>query len=176
MHIRGDSMAADEPPPTKEQLLARLENLHGQAVELRDRAAARGSGPGLRWGVIFLMIGLPIGVGGGITFAVSSILWGVLAGVAALVLVLAILLRNTPASLQPGTRAWESKLTAELLDRIIASRLAERDAIQDPEGRARLDREIAFLRGQRGQHALVWASEDPSPGKGEISYKPYDGS
>ena len=169
-------MAADEPPPTEEQLLARLENLHGQAVELRDRAAARGAGRGLRWGVIFFLIGLPIGVGVAITFAANSILWGVLAGVATFVLVVAILMRNSPASLQPGTRAWEAKLTAELLDRVISSRLAEREATHDPEGRARLEREIAFLRGQRGQHALVWASEDPSPGKGEISYKPYDGS
>ena len=169
---------SSKEPPSKEELMARLQDLHARAVDLRDRAEAqaRAQRPGPKWGLIALLFGLPIAAGVLATMALDSILLGVLAGVVVFVALVVMLSRNAPASTRPGTRAWEARLTAELLDRVIAQRTEEQAATQNEQKRARFDREIAFLEEQRAENHAIWASEDPAPGKGYVGFTPYSGS
>src|SRR5262245_22960464 len=149
----------EQPPPTKEELMARLQDLHAKAVDLRDRANAQTRKSGPRWGMIALVFGLPVAAGVLVSMALQSILFGVLAGVALLVVLVMVLSKNAPASTKPGTRAWEAKLTAELLDRVIVQRTAEQMQTQHTNKRARFDREIAFLKQQLDENQAVWAAE-----------------
>ena len=156
--------------------MARLQDLHTRAVDASERAKALSRGSGPRWGMIVLVFGLPIAAGIGVAMVLHSILFGVLASVAAVVVLVVLLSRNGPASTKPGTRAWEAKLTAELLDRVIVQRTAEQMQTNDTNKRARLDREIAFLKEQLAENHAVWAAQDPSPGKGYVGFTPYSGS
>jgi len=155
--------------------MARLQDLHAKAVDLRDRANAQARGSGPKWGMIALVFGLPIVAGVLANLVLHSILLSILIAVAVLVVLVMVLSKNAPASTRPGTRAWEAKLTAELLDRVIVQRTAEQMEMQHAPKRERLDREIAFLKQQLAENQAVWASQDPSPGKGYVGFTPYDG-
>jgi hypothetical protein len=165
-------------PPSKEELMARLQDLHGRAVELRDRANAQAKAQqgGLKWGRILFLFGAPLAAGIGVGKATGSTLYGALAGIAVMVVVIIVLskLSPTPASLKPGTRAWEAKMTAGLLENIIAQRRSEQAAAAGNQ-RDKLGREIAFLEEQLAENNRVWAAEDASPGKGYVGFKPYEG-
>lgn len=157
--------------------MARLQDLHGRAVELRDRANAQANASsGLKWGRIALLFGLPIAAGVLTTKAIDSILLGIVAGLAIFIAIIVVLSRNAPASTRPGTRAWEAKLTAELLERVIAQRTQEKLELNDPRKRDRAERELAFLTKQFDDNVAVWRAEDPSPGKGYVGFEPYQDS
>jgi putative ABC transport system permease protein len=98
------------------------------------------------------------------------VLLGILISVGVLIAIVAFLAKTAPsvASHKPGTRAWEAKLTAELLDRVIAQRKVEQASIGDARKRERMDREIKFLQVQLIDNMAVWAAEDASPGKGYV--------
>ncbi len=178
-------MSEQLPPPTNQELRAKAEELQRGFAELRDRAARHAlketsRPPGPQWGFISLMTGIPVGAAVGGWFLFGSILASLLAAVGAALIFFAvfafIVLRGpVPPSLKPGTRAWEAKLTVQLLERVLTRLAAERSAAQDPADQARREREIEFLRGQLREQQLIWGSEDPSPGKGYIQYEPYAG-
>jgi hypothetical protein len=156
--------------------MARLQDLHGRAVELRDRANAQAqarSGP--RWGMIALLLGMPIAAGVLTNMALDSIVLAIVAAIAVLVLIVVVISKNAPASTRPGTRAWEAKLTAELLGRVIEQRSQEKTQLQDPRKRDRAERELEFLTKQLGENVAIWHSEDPAPGKGYVGFDPYQG-
>ena len=167
---------SEQPPPTKEELMGKLEDLRRGFADMRDRAAKHAAPrPGSRWRIICLLVGLPIASAIGVWIVWESILFSLLAAVGALVVVVLVLTRGPlPPSLQPGTRSWEARLTVDVLDRVISRLTSERVATLDPAEQARRDREIAFLREQRHEYQIVWGSEDPSPGKGCIEYTPYE--
>ena len=65
----------------------------------------------------------------------------------------------------PGTRAFESQMTCDLLENVIARRRSEGASADD----------IAYLEGQLADHRQVVASGDTSPGTGAVGYDPYPG-
>ena len=132
---------------------------------------------GVRFDRILLMFGLPIAAGVATGYLTHSILFGILAGVGAFIVVLAVALKltPTPAHMKPGTRAWEAKLTADLLIRTIDQRLAQKRQTTDASKVAQLDREIAFLSAQVDENTAIWQANDPSPGKGYVGFTPYNG-
>ena len=167
------------PPPSKEELIARLEALKGRTEELleRSRAHARPSPVAIALRVS-LLFGPPILVAIGVYLATRSVLFAILARVGALIAAIAIALKlsPTPAHLQPGTRSWEAQMTLPALRAVINSRLAERRGVTDPTTRGRLDRGIAFPAAQGDGLGRVAASNDSSPGAGYVGFKPYDGA
>ncbi|MDC3960741.1 hypothetical protein KEG38_43210 [Polyangium jinanense] len=167
-----------QQPPTREELLERLEDLKRRTEELRDRAdAVTRPSPAVVALRVFLLFGLPILVAIGVYVLTSSILFAILALVAALITAIAIALRLSPApaAMTPGTRAFEAHHTAMLLGNVIAARREEQRTTSDPERRARLEREIAFLSEQLDENRAIVAANDGSPGKGHIGFKPYAG-
>lgn len=169
-------MSSAVPPPTREELLARLDNVKQRAEALRDRLDAHARPKrGLVARRLSLLLGIPLAAAVILYLATSSILFAVLAFVACLVVTVAIGLRMTPTLPGPGTRAWESQLTAKTLADVITARRAERAAATDDTRRGRLDREIAFLAAQLDQHLQIAASGDRSPGRGYIGFDAYSG-
>jgi hypothetical protein len=163
-------------PPTKEELMARLQDLHGRAVELRDRANAQARAQsGVKWGRVLLIFGLPIGAAVGVYLGTHSILFTVLGFLAGFIAIVMIASRNAPAGTRPGTRAWEAKMNVDLLERVIAQRHVEKQQTQDPAKRARFDREIAHLTTQLADNTVIWQSGDASPGKGYVGFDAYNG-
>jgi hypothetical protein len=176
-------MTAPEPPPTeppsKEELMARLQDLQVKATALRDRANAQAKAQrtGPKWGVIAIVFGVPLVATIAAYKALDSVLLGIVVGFVAFIAVVAVMLKITPKtpSLTPGTAAWEAKMNAGLLETVIAQRVSERDRETDDGKRAKKDRELAFLKEQLAQAHATWASEDASPGRGYVGFKPYDG-
>ena len=164
-------------PPTKEELMARLQDLHTRAVDLQERmnAQARARQGGPKWGRIALVLGGPILVGVGVQMAVHSVLLTVLAVIVAFVAIVWVASGSAPAAMRPGTRAWEAKMTADLLERVIAQRHVEKQQTQDPAKRARLDRELAHLTTQLADNTVIWQSGDASPGRGYVGFDAYNG-
>ena len=160
-------------PATREELIARLENLDARAKALQ----AQMQPSGIRWGRVFLLFGLPIGAGIATGYGTHSILLGIGAGIVAFIVAIAIAakLSPTPAHMKPGTRAWEARMTADLLDRTIAQRSQQKQQAADAGQREHLDREIEFLAKQRADNTAIWQSGDASPGKGYIGFEPYNG-
>ncbi|MBK9032218.1 MAG: hypothetical protein IPL61_13015 [Myxococcales bacterium] len=179
MPAANDDRTDEGPPPSKEELIARLEALKGRTEDLLDRARAHARpSPAVIILRVFMLFGLPILVAIGVYLATRSVLFALLALVGALIAAIAIALKlsPTPAHMKPGTRSWEAQMTLPALRAVIASRLAERGGGADPAKRRRLDREIAFLTDQRDELERVAASNDGSPGKGYVGFKPYNGA
>lgn len=163
-------------PPTREELMQRLQDLHGRAVELRDRANAQARAQsGVKWGRVVLVFGLPIGAGVLAYATTHSILLTIAAVLVAFIAFVIVAAKNAPASTRPGTRAWEAKMNADLLERVIAQRHVEKQQAQDPAQRERLDREIAHLTTQLADNTAIWQSDDPSPGRGYVGFDAYNG-
>lgn len=130
----------------------------------------------MRWGRLLLMFGLPIAAAVVGHMVTHSLLVAILAAIGVFIAVVAIAVKMTPtpAHMKPGTRAWEAKLTADLLIRTIEQRMAEQRAA-DGAKRERLEREIAFLSKQVDENTATWMSGDMAPGKGYIGFTPYNG-
>lgn len=163
----------ERPAPTKEELIARLEDL-----KTRAEAAQKALTPGVQWGRVFVMLGIPV-LAAIATFVLSrSVLYAVLAFLGLLIVFIVIAAKLAPAGRGPraGSRAWEAQMTADLLERVIADRRAEQRTTQDDARRDYLGREIAFLTAQLDENLAIWHSGDPSPGRGAIGYTAYDGS
>jgi len=171
----------DTPPPSKEELIARLQDLKGKAEALQARAEqqarAQRAQSGPKWGRILALFGGPIVVGVLAGKALGSIGLGIGAGIASFIVIIVLVAKLTPRipSLTPGTAAWEAKMNAGLLENVIAQRTGERDRETDANKRSKKDRELAFLKEQLDQARATWAAEDPSPGRGYVGFKPYDG-
>lgn len=163
-----------DTPPTREELIARLQDLDARAKNLQARMQPQPSG--VRWGRLLLMFGLPIAAGIVSHMAAHSLLVAILSAIGVFIVVIAIAIKMTPvpAHMKPGTRAWEAKLTADVLIRTIEQRVAEKGAA-DGARRERLEREIAFLSKQVDENTATWMSGDMSPGKGYVGFTPYDG-
>jgi hypothetical protein len=132
---------------------------------------------GPKWGLIAIILGAPIAAGIGGAKVLDSTGLGVVVGIVAFVVIVAVLIKTSPKvpSMTPRTAAWEAKMNAGLLEKVIAQRLAERDREPDAAKRGRRDREVEFLKEQLEQAIATWAAEDPSPGRGYVGFKPYDG-
>jgi len=161
-------------PPTREELIARLQDLDARAKDLQARLQPQPSG--VRWGRLLLLFGFPIAAGVVGHMIAHSLLVAILAAIGVFVVVIAIAVKMTPvpAHMKPGTRAWEAKLTADLLIRTIEQRTAEKRAA-DGEKRERLEREIEFLSKQVDENTATWMAGDMSPGKGYVGFTAYDG-
>lgn len=103
-----------------------------------------------------LTVGLPAAVGVVAARSLSSVGYGLLIGVAMMVVIITIVakLRPSPAWRKPGTRAWEAKLTMDVLVKI---------------------REIEFLTKQVDDLANIIEQDDASPGRGYVGFVPYTG-
>lgn len=176
-------MTAPETPPTEppsqEELMARLQDLKAKATDLQSRIEAKQKAQqtGPKWGIIAIVFGVPLIATIGAYKALDSVLLGIGVGIVAFIVVVAVMLKITPKtpSLTPGTAAWEAKMNAGLLETVIAQRVGERDRETDDGKRGKKDREIAFLKEQLAQAHATWSSEDASPGRGYVGFKPYDG-
>jgi len=166
-------MSATESPPTKEELIARLENLKERAEALNRRIEAQ-SRP--KVGCLALLIGLPFGAFVGTWALTGSLGWAALAllGVVVLGVAAIALFVPTPAHARPGTRAFEARMNATLLERVIDERAKAALATRAPDERARLAREIVFLREQLAAERAV-SPDDASPGRGSVGFTPYSG-
>lgn len=164
----------EQEPPTREELIAKYQELRERAEALQKKMAKQ-SREQVKWGRVLLMFGSPIAAGVGIGYATHSVLFGILGGIAAFVVMIAIVMKLTPPGAGVGSRAWEARLTAELLVRVIDQRTSEKLQTQDEAKRGRLDREIAFLNSQLVENTMIAQSGDPSPGKGYVGFEPYDG-
>lgn len=125
---------------------------------------------------VALTLGLPVAVGVGAGMTLHSILYGALIGLAAMVVILMIVnrLRPAPAWTKPGTRAWEAKLTIDVLVKTVDQRLAELETAQvDQVPKKR--REIEFLAKQVDTLRAIIDSNDASPGRGYVGFDPYQG-
>ena len=123
-----------------------------------------------------LTVGLPAAVGVVAARALGSTCYGIAIGVGLMVVIVAIVakLRPAPASSKPGTRAWEAKLTLDVLVRTIAERvLATRTA--PAEQLPKKIREITFLTAQVDELASIVEHNDASPGRGYIGFDAYQG-
>ena len=160
-------------PATREELIARLENLDARAKAVQAQLQPSG----IKWGRVLFLLGVPIGAGIAIGYATHSILFGIVGGVGAVIAVgvLASKLWPTPAHMKMGTRAWEAKLTADLLVRTIEQRRQQKQLAADPAKREYLEREISFLCKQVDTNTAIYLSGDASPGKGHVGFDPYDG-
>jgi hypothetical protein len=164
------------PSHTRAERLSPLDDSKQRSEAARDRVAAQSPAKPVAVATrIALLLGIPLLVAIGIGLATGSIGFGVLGFIVALVIVVAIALRLTPAPPGPGTRAWESLHTMNLLIDVIGTRTQERATTADADRRARLDREIAFLSAQRDQHRAIVESGDRSAGRGFIGFDPYGG-
>lgn len=165
---------ANGQPPTREELIAKYKDLQARAEALQAKMAKQAR-EGVKWGRVLLMFGLPIAAGIGIGMATHSVLFGILGGIGGFVGIVAIMMKMTPAGPGVGSRAWEAKLTAELLVRVIDQRTSEKLQAPNDEKRGRLEREIAFLNQQLVENTMIAQSGDPSPGKGYVGFEPYNG-
>jgi hypothetical protein len=171
-----DAQGNENKPPTREELQERIEQLKRRTDKLIERAEAKGRPSLAAYAVrVLLLFGPPILVAIGVYVFTASILFAILALVAALIATFAIALRVVPAPVELafGTRANEAYRTAILLDKVIDERREEQRTTSDPERRARLEREIAFLSKQLDWNLAIVIADDRSPGKGYVGYVPY---
>lgn len=108
--------------------------------------------------------------------SLSSVGYGVLIGLAMMIVIIAIVakLRPSPAWRKPGTRAWEAKLTMDVLVKTIAQRV-EASKTVPTEQLPKKVREIEFLTKQVDDLANIIEQDDASPGRGHVGFAPYTG-
>lgn len=166
-------MTTQTTPPTREELIARVQDLDARAKNLQARLQPKPAG--VRWGRLLLLFGVPIAAGFIGHSVTHSVLLAILAAIVVFVVVIAIAAKMTPlpAHMKPGTRAWEAKLTTDVLIRTIEQRTFAKQAA-DGAKRERLEREIAFLSKQVDENTAIWMSGDVSPGKGYVGFTPYN--
>lgn len=165
----------DSTPPTREELIAKYKDLQGQAEALQAKLATQARQGGVKWGRTLLMFGMPVAAGVVIGLVTHSVLFGILGGIGAFVVMIVVAIKMTPPGPGIGSRAWEAKLTAELLVRVIDQRTTEKLQTHAELKRDRLEREIAFLNKQLVENTRIAQSGDPSPGKGYVGFEPYNG-
>ncbi|CAN5460625.1 hypothetical protein BH11MYX1_BH11MYX1_44770 [soil metagenome] len=123
-----------------------------------------------------LTVGLPAAVGVGVARSWDSVGYGILIGLATMVVIITIVakLRPSPAWTKPGTRAWEAKLTMDVLVKTIAHRVEETKTVPVAQLPKKI-REIEFLTGQVDTLASIVERNDASPGRGYVGFEPYAG-
>ncbi len=123
-----------------------------------------------------LTVGLPIAVGVAAAATLHSGLYGILIGIAAMTVILTIVakLRPAPAWTKPGTRAWEAKLTVDVLVKTIAQRVEATRTVPADQLPRKL-REIEFLSKQVDTLTASVDRNDGSPGRGYVGFDPYQG-
>jgi hypothetical protein len=123
-----------------------------------------------------LTVGLPIAVGVIAALSLHSVLYGFASGIAAMIAILAIVatLRPSPAWTKLGTRAWEAKLTIDVLVTTIAQRV-EATKTAPAEQLPKKLREIEFLMKQVDSLTAIVDRNDASPGRGYVGFDPYQG-
>lgn len=127
-----------------------------------------------RSGKMAVVFGTPVAIGIAIGLAASSVLLAIVGTVASFIGIAAIVLKLSPvhAAYDVGTRAWEARMTNELLKTVIERRL-EAKAVADEAMCARLERELLFLVKQFKDNDAIIAANDASPGRGYVGFKAY---
>lgn len=176
--MRDDDPGADHRDSVSEaehqELIARYAALQQRAAALRARMGPERPPAHVIAARVLFMFGVPILAAVGIYVGTDAVLWSIAGLVGTLVLTVAVSLKffAPDAGPGPGTRAWEAKMTANLLRDVISDREWEL-AGSTGETREHLTNEIAHLRRQLRDAESIAASGDTSPGTGTIGFEPY---
>ena len=164
-------------PPTREELMARAQDLLVRAKELQAKYEERQKPKGPPVFVRVLLVFVPpIALAIGAYFVVGRWWAPVLGFVVGFIINFKILERVLPGPKRVGvgSRAWEAQMNLKLLGDLSAARRGELSRA-DESGRGRIEREIAFLEAQIPEEQAFLVANDGSPGRGYVGVKSYEG-